>query len=103
MPVWQALVYGVVQGLAEFLPISSSAHLTLLPWALGWTEPVAAPLNWTVTFAGRSSVTVPESCTMRSCSTAAWTVRVGAAGQSRHGTVDRRRILPLATGDSAGL
>src|SRR3989440_385195 len=39
MPVWQAVVYGVVQGLAEFLPISSSAHLTLLPWAFGWEEP----------------------------------------------------------------
>src|SRR5438132_4279245 len=39
MPVWQAVVYGVVQGLAEFLPISSSAHLTLLPWALGWNDP----------------------------------------------------------------
>ena len=39
MPVWQAVVYGVVQGLAEFLPISSSAHLTLLPWAMGWDDP----------------------------------------------------------------
>src|SRR5437763_10814090 len=39
MPVWQAVVYGVVQGLAEFLPISSSAHLTLLPWVLGWEDP----------------------------------------------------------------
>lgn len=39
MPVWQAVVYGIVQGLAEFLPISSSAHLTLLPWAMGWDDP----------------------------------------------------------------
>src|SRR5205807_471712 len=30
--------YGIVQGLAEFLPISSSAHLTLLPWAMGWED-----------------------------------------------------------------
>ncbi|TMA20603.1 MAG: undecaprenyl-diphosphate phosphatase [Deltaproteobacteria bacterium] len=49
MPVWQALVYGIVQGLAEFLPISSSAHLTLLPWAMGWEDPGLAfdvALHW---------------------------------------------------------
>lgn len=32
----QALVLGFVQGVGEFLPISSSAHLVLLPWLLGW-------------------------------------------------------------------
>lgn len=36
MTIFQALVLGVVQGLGEFLPISSSAHLVLVPWALGW-------------------------------------------------------------------
>ena len=32
----QAALLGLLQGLTEFLPISSSAHLVLLPWALGW-------------------------------------------------------------------
>ena len=38
-----------MQGLAEFLPISSSAHLTLLPWAFGWEDPGLAfdvALHW---------------------------------------------------------
>ena len=36
MNVLQAVVLGVVQGLGEFLPISSSAHLVLVPWLLNW-------------------------------------------------------------------
>lgn len=39
MTVFQALVLGILQGLAEFLPISSSAHLALTPWLFGWPTP----------------------------------------------------------------
>jgi undecaprenyl-diphosphatase len=39
MNVFQALVLGIVQGLAEFLPISSSAHLSLVPYIFGWEDP----------------------------------------------------------------
>jgi undecaprenyl-diphosphatase len=38
MTVFQALVLGILQGLAEFLPISSSAHLALVPCFFGWPE-----------------------------------------------------------------
>lgn len=39
MTVLQALIYGIVQGIGEFLPISSSAHLIVLPWLFGWNDP----------------------------------------------------------------
>ena len=39
MTTFQALVLGLIQGLSEFLPISSSAHLALAPWFFGWPDP----------------------------------------------------------------
>ncbi|MEO6458528.1 MAG: undecaprenyl-diphosphatase UppP [Chloroflexia bacterium] len=38
MDLFQALVLGLVQGLTEFLPISSSAHLLIVPWLFGWNN-----------------------------------------------------------------
>lgn len=38
MDLFQALVLGLVQGLTEFLPISSSAHLIIVPWLFGWNN-----------------------------------------------------------------
>ena len=42
MNIIQAIIYGIVQGIGEFLPISSTAHLILVPWFFGWTDPGVA-------------------------------------------------------------
>lgn len=37
--LWQAILLGLLQGLTEFLPISSSGHLVIVPYLLGWPDP----------------------------------------------------------------
>jgi undecaprenyl-diphosphatase len=38
MPIYQVVILALVQGFTEFLPVSSSAHLALAPWLLGWKD-----------------------------------------------------------------
>jgi undecaprenyl-diphosphatase len=37
--ILQAIILGILQGVTEFIPISSSAHLIVVPWFLGWEDP----------------------------------------------------------------
>src|SRR5437879_4364572 len=39
MPIIQVIVLAVIQGITEFLPVSSTAHLIVAPWLLGWPDP----------------------------------------------------------------
>ena len=50
--ILQALVKGVVQGLTEFLPISSSGHLLLVPYLFGWDDPFIESLAFSVVLHG---------------------------------------------------
>ena len=44
----QAIILGLVQGATEFIPISSSAHLIIIPWLLGWSDPALTSLSFDV-------------------------------------------------------
>jgi undecaprenyl-diphosphatase len=46
--IFEAIILGILQGLTEFLPISSSGHLILVEWATGWTSELMNNLTFDV-------------------------------------------------------
>jgi len=46
--ILQAIILGIVQGLTEFIPISSSAHLVIIPWLFQWTDRALESLTFDV-------------------------------------------------------
>ena len=48
MLIFQAIILGLVQGLTEFVPVSSSAHLIIVPWLFNWTDPALTSLPFDV-------------------------------------------------------
>lgn len=48
MLILQAIVLGIIQGLTEFIPVSSSAHLIIVPWLFGWSDPALTSLTFDV-------------------------------------------------------
>ena len=50
--LFQALILGIVQGLTEFLPVSSSGHLIVVPYLLHWNDPFITGLGFTVALHG---------------------------------------------------
>jgi undecaprenyl-diphosphatase len=48
MTILQAVILGIIQGATEFIPVSSSAHLIIVPWLFGWTDPALTSLSFDV-------------------------------------------------------
>jgi undecaprenyl-diphosphatase len=48
MLILQAIILGLIQGLTEFIPISSSAHLVIVPWLFNWNSPILESLTFDV-------------------------------------------------------
>jgi undecaprenyl-diphosphatase len=46
--ILEAIILGFIQGATEFIPISSSAHLIIVPWLFGWSDPVLTSLTFDV-------------------------------------------------------
>lgn len=91
MSLWEAAVLGTVQGLTEFLPVSSSAHLVLVPWALGWADP------------GLTFDVAVHLGTLASLFLYFWTDLVGLGRRLLAGAPDARRLLlALAVGTVPG-
>lgn len=44
----QAILLGIIQGITEYIPVSSSAHLVIVPWLFGWTDPALTSLAFDV-------------------------------------------------------
>ena len=48
MQIIQSIILGIVQGATEFVPVSSSAHLVIVPWLFGWDDPAFRSLGFDV-------------------------------------------------------
>lgn len=46
--ILEAIILGILQGATEFIPVSSSAHLIIVPWLFGWNEPAITSLSFDV-------------------------------------------------------
>jgi undecaprenyl-diphosphatase len=46
--ILESVILGLIQGATEFIPVSSSAHLIIVPWLLGWTDPTLTSLPFDI-------------------------------------------------------
>jgi undecaprenyl-diphosphatase len=93
--MFRALVLGVVQGFTEFLPISSSAHLVLVPFVLGWETP-GLPFDVAVHIG--TGLAVVAYFWRELLGLAAGTVRTAAGRGEERDRANARMTLLLAVG-----
>lgn len=90
MTDWQAVVYGVVQGATEWLPISSTAHLRIVPALLGWPD------------AGAAFTAVIQLGTLLAALVYfrrdIWAIVTGGKSKDAEGVADRRLLVPIVIG-----
>ncbi|MCX6032611.1 MAG: undecaprenyl-diphosphatase UppP [Chloroflexi bacterium] len=48
LTILRAIILGLIQGLTEYIPVSSSAHLVIVPWLFRWTDPALTSLTFDV-------------------------------------------------------
>jgi undecaprenyl-diphosphatase len=77
----QAIILGLVQGITEFFPVSSSAHLILVPWLFGWHLTLSADLNKTFDVALHLGTFIAVLVLMRRD---VWTLLKAFFGSIRH-------------------
>ncbi|MBF6570902.1 MAG: undecaprenyl-diphosphate phosphatase [Candidatus Binataceae bacterium] len=80
---FESIVLGALQGLTEFLPVSSSAHLVLVPWLLRWDDP------------GLAFDVALHLGTLLALVIYYWKTWVGMAASLFNGEVEQRRLLAL--------
>jgi undecaprenyl-diphosphatase len=77
-----AVILGVVQGLAEFLPISSTAHLKLVPWIFGVSDPMLSSAAFDIALHAGSLVAIVAALWVDWV--ALFTAALGGTGSGRH-------------------
>jgi undecaprenyl-diphosphatase len=96
MSVVQALVLGLVQGLTELLPVSSSAHLLLTPWLLGWDR--RQSLAFDVALHCGTMVAILGYFRREWLALTRAALALALATRRRTTTADERRVLHLVLG-----
>jgi len=97
MPLWQALILGVVQGATEFLPVSSSGHLAVVPWLFGWEDIQADPdLERAFTVALHMGTFAGATAYFRTDIVRFSKAGIAALGKRKAETEDERMALLLA-------